>query len=544
MAYRILTRFDDNDIDAVQWGNYDIEKYIGPATLLTQTNFKSKINALNPDTNNFYRTVTSISRSQTPPDSSVTVQNINNPNTVDILIWINPDSSTELLYYCQQDTIYLPEDSSLMFHGFRRLSYLDITGFDTSKVTNMNSLFSYNNINFGGIIDKLSNWDVSKVTNMSNMFDSYDQTRGSGYTLDLSKWDVSNVTDMSEMFSYIDIDSINISNWNTSKVTNMSGMFSGGVKALSQSQSDNIKTNVIGIEDLDTSNVTNMNDMFRENDNQTYPFKSVDLSKWNTSKVTNMAGMFLNCKYLESLNLSNWNTSKVINMDSMFEFCNKLSTIVGTGFGLDSVDSMYNMFNNTPNLSLNQISNIIDLISGNLTIGSPDRLVTIENMLANRSTSPSKVESYNFTAFIKNSYFQGIFGNNKYSSLTLKCKIYGSYDVFENMFNGCDIDTLVFHPFPDTSMGYNNYGSELSKFCNGSYGMYRLFSNVTINKLRIYGVNSSSANDYRYNFFGDYYHVDFNNVFSDSNIDTIYCTYGDYYQIKDYVGSNTTFNYQ
>ena len=42
-----------------------------------------------------------------------------------------------------------------------------------------------------------------------------------------------------------------------------------------------------------------------------------DISKWNTSNVTNMEDMFYYCGSLESLpDISKWNTSNVTNIES------------------------------------------------------------------------------------------------------------------------------------------------------------------------------------------------------------------------------------
>ena len=51
------------------------------------------------------------------------------------------------------------------------------------------------------------------------------------------------------------------------------------------------------------------------------------MSNWNTSKVTNMWGMFEGCINLTNLNLSNWDTSNVENMRYMFEEADSLETI-------------------------------------------------------------------------------------------------------------------------------------------------------------------------------------------------------------------------
>ena len=53
----------------------------------------------------------------------------------------------------------------------------------------------------------------------------------------------------------------------------------------------------------------------------------IDLSKFDTSQVTEMIGMFYECSSLISLNLDGINTSLVTNMDYMFSNCNKLDLI-------------------------------------------------------------------------------------------------------------------------------------------------------------------------------------------------------------------------
>lgn len=45
---------------------------------------------------------------------------------------------------------------------------------------------------------------------------------------------------------------------------------------------------------------------------------SLDVSQFDTSKVTNMGYMFFNCNLLTSLDVSNFNTSNVTRMDTMF----------------------------------------------------------------------------------------------------------------------------------------------------------------------------------------------------------------------------------
>ena len=77
---------------------------------------------------------------------------------------------------------------------------------------------------------------------------------------------------------------------------------------------------------LDTSKVTNMSRMF----NYCSKLTTLDVSGWNTSKVTNMTSMFYCCFELSSLNVSNFDTSKVTSMSSMFQSCSELAVNCST----------------------------------------------------------------------------------------------------------------------------------------------------------------------------------------------------------------------
>ena len=98
---------------------------------------------------------------------------------------------------------------------------------------------------------------------------------------------------------------------------------------------------ITGMEYLNTSEVTNMNWMFLECSKLT----SVDVSHFNTSKVTSMYSMFNSCTGLTSLDLSSFNTSKVTNMTRLFYACENLQTIyVGDGWSTAAVTNSDNMF--------------------------------------------------------------------------------------------------------------------------------------------------------------------------------------------------------
>ena len=61
---------------------------------------------------------------------------------------------------------------------------------------------------------------------------------------------------------------------------------------------------------------------------QCYSLKTLDLSSFNTSKVTNMSWMFFYCYSLQFLDLSNFNTYNVINMIDIFYCINEKCDII------------------------------------------------------------------------------------------------------------------------------------------------------------------------------------------------------------------------
>ena len=125
----------------------------------------------------------------------------------------------------------------------------EITNWNTSKVTNMSSMFEYVATNesifdLGDLSTKtvtLSNgysytaWDVSNVTSMGYMFDTagYKWKNGigvGGVTTwrigDVSNWDTSNVTAMRRMFYLAGVHDksffLDLSSWKVPAVTNYS----------------------------------------------------------------------------------------------------------------------------------------------------------------------------------------------------------------------------------------------------------------------------------------------------------------------------------
>ncbi len=170
-------------------------------------------------------------------------------------------------------------------------SGINISSWDVSNVTNMDSMFQNNQIIFSDGHD-ITLWDTGKVESMTFMFRGGVNING-----DITGWDVSSVTTMHGMFLYNDYFNQEIGEWDVSSVTTMSYMFDGGI--FNQD-----------IGEWDVSSVTSMVAMFRnENFNQ-------DIGEWDVSNVNNMWAMFEGSVFNQDI--SNWNVSNVNNMKSMF----------------------------------------------------------------------------------------------------------------------------------------------------------------------------------------------------------------------------------
>ncbi|EAF6118202.1 BspA family leucine-rich repeat surface protein [Listeria monocytogenes] len=238
-----------------------------------------------------------------------------------------------------------------MFGYTHKLTELDVSGLDTSAVTNMNCMFNY-----CSVLEELdvSNFDTSSVTTMRDMFGS----SGKLEKLDVSNFDTSSVTTMQAMFyGCTSLEELDVSNFDTNSVTNMSYMFynCAGLEELDVSNFDTSSvTNMYGtfvgcnsleeldVSNFDTSSVTTMQAMF----NACNSLEELDVSNFDTSSVTTMQAMFNACRALEKLDVSNFDTSSVTTMAYMFDGCTSLEELDLSNFDTSSVTTMAYMFQN------------------------------------------------------------------------------------------------------------------------------------------------------------------------------------------------------
>ena len=144
-----------------------------------------------------------------------------------------------------------------------------------------------------------------------------------------------------------------LDNLNTEYVTDMSYMFNCNLASLDVSHFNTSKvTNMesmfyeclkltsLDLSSFNTEKVANMSNMFY----YCYTLKDLDLSSFNTANVEYMEGMFSNCSSLTSLDLRNFNTEKVTKMNGMFSNCSSLTSLDLSSFNTANVTEMTNMF--------------------------------------------------------------------------------------------------------------------------------------------------------------------------------------------------------
>ena len=211
-----------------------------------------------------------------------------------IILWYD---NGKIKWYCSASKIYLNSDSDLMFYNLKNVTSLDVSAFNTSRLTSTYAMFAW----------------MESLT-----------------SLNVSNFDMSNVEDMSHMFREMkNLSSLTLGTFNTASATDMSYMFSGDEKLTT-----------LNLSSFNTANVTDMQHMFTNASRLT----TLNVSSFNTSKVENMSNMFAGVSSLTSLNVSNFNTAKVTNMAYMFAEMTNLSSINVNSFNTSNVTDMRGMF--------------------------------------------------------------------------------------------------------------------------------------------------------------------------------------------------------
>ena len=188
----------------------------------------------------------------------------------------------------------------------------------------------------------------------------------------------------------------------------------------------------LDLSSFDTSKVTNMQEMFRGMSNLT----SLNLSNFDTSKVTNMAAMFYATSNLTTLNLSSFNTSQVTNMGVMFYGISSLSSINLSSFDTSKVTYMQYMFYGMSSLTSLNLSNF-----------DTSKVTNMSNMFYGMSSLTSlNLSSFNTSNVTDmNAMFDHV---TSLTSLNLSNfdtpKVTGMSNMFRNMSNLTTLDLSSF----------------------------------------------------------------------------------------------------
>ena len=255
----------------------------------------------------------------------------------------------------------------------------------------------------------------------------------------------------------------------------------------------------LDLSSFDTSSVTNMHSMFGDCSSLT----NLDLSSFDTSNVTNMYGMFDDCSSLTNLDLSSFDTSNVTDMNYMFDDCKSLTNLDLSSFDTSKVTSMGHMFDGCRSLT-------------NLDLSSFDSS-NVTNMYS-MFESCSSLTNLNLSNFNTSSVTNMDRMFCSCSSLTnLDLSSFNTSNVTNMSYMFCNCRSLInlnlsnFDTSKVTDMSYmfyNNTGSTLinldlsnfdtSKVTDMSYMFYRCTHLKTIYASSLWNTSKVTQSDYMF----------------------------------------------
>lgn len=170
---------------------------------------------------------------------------------------ISTDSIT-VYWWSSAEKVYLHQNCSGLFDGYRGLTELETADWDSSQVTSFEKAF----------------YTCTGLT-----------------SIDLRTWDLSSVESMEDMFAWcIKLTSVKFNSTNVSKITSLKSAF----------KSCYALETIEGIGDWFTGNVVSLEDTFY----QCYALQELDISEWKPEKLTDLTAMFSDCSSLTVLDVS------------------------------------------------------------------------------------------------------------------------------------------------------------------------------------------------------------------------------------------------
>ena len=397
------------------------------AVMTTGKDFNDKMQAFDPqragESSNGFR-IKHFKRSVAEPVASDNAIGVESADLSDyeIKLWFNLAEET-MYYYSPVETTFLNPNSAAMFAWFIKLQDIDLSHFNTSEVENMMQMFvglysctsldlsTFDTRNVTSMYQmfahdrslvnlNLANFNTWLVTDMAGMFEDLSNV----VSLDLSSFDTYNVTDMKWMFYGLNkLKKLDLANFDTSMVTNMYGMFD---------QMADVSEIKFG-SNFNTKNVVNMGRMFAVN----LSIQNLDLSSFNTGKVTTMNDMFNSMTSLTHIDFgANFDTSNVTDMTGMFYQSTSLVNLDLSHFNTRKVKSMNSMFSQMSGLTILDISNFETPSledAGSMFAIDPGFSDNLEKIYVNQDFDTSKLTS-STNAFIRRNRLRG--GNGSFLS--------------------------------------------------------------------------------------------------------------------------------
>ena len=230
----------------------------------------------------------------------------------------------------------------------------------------------------------------------------------------------------------------------------------------------------LNLSNFDTSKVTDMEGMFWD----MYNLTTLNISSFNTSQVTDMRHMFDWMLNLTTLNLSNFNTSKVMDMQSMFSGMSSLTTLNLSNFDTSKVTSMHHMFYKMSSLTSLNLSNF-----------DTSKVTDMQYMFSEmRNLTTLNISSFNTSQVTDMRHM--FYSMSSLTSLNLS-----NFDTSKVT----DMSYMFYSTVNLTSLNLSNF--DTSKVTDMSYMFY---STVNLTSLNLSNFDTSNVTDMSYMFYNMY----------------------------------------
>ncbi len=257
---------------------------------------------------------------------------------ISIYFWVE---NNIVKWWSEADTIYTNQNSSSMFKKWDKLAFVDLQGVDFSLQKDLSHCFE-DCTKLTAIKDGNVNYamNTASATNMAFMFDDCQVLS----EIDLSKFDTSKVTSMENMFARCAIKNADLSSFSSEELVLCTSLFKeagtkGGLETVTFSTRFTCekvtdmrwifykcgKLKELDVSMFSSNSLEKAQSMFCE----CGELEKLKLGKnFKCEKVTLMDTMFQNCKKLTELDLWMFNPkSSGLTTKSMFNGCSKLKTI-------------------------------------------------------------------------------------------------------------------------------------------------------------------------------------------------------------------------